>query len=356
MNAGGQGRLLISRLPGELRAARLDAEGCLQDLRVARGEAGTGGAEAGSLYRGRIRRIDRALGAAFVELGLAEPGFLPLEKAPDGLTEGQALCLKVTRAPSPGKGVKLSARGVPQSEGPVPELLEAASGLEDWIAAQAIAPEELGPCFPDAVEAQIEGLLQPEVELSGGARLLIEPVSSMTAIDLDSGGDRRGALDVDLAAAAEIPRQLRLRNLSGLIVVDFLGLERKEERRQVVSRLAEGFADDGEPVELSGMSVSGLVEIARRRAGPALHEIFFGPALRRRAPLSLAFDVLRSFAAAPPSPAAELRLSHRLAAVLRGPAGEALASLEARRGHPLTLVEEDWRDDESYELVIASRP
>ncbi|MEX0923381.1 MAG: ribonuclease E/G [Rhodovibrionaceae bacterium] len=347
------GKLLVARLPGELRAVRLDRAGRLQDLRIERGGPAT---QAGSLYRGRIARIDRALAAAFVDLGEDLPGFLPLDKAPEGVTEGTALCLKVTRAPSPGKGAKLSAKGVPQSDGPAPALLQAAAGLEAWLTAQERAPEETGACFPEAVEAEIETLLQPEVTLPGGGRLIVEPVSSMTAIDVDSGSDARGALEIDLAAAAEIPRQLRLRNLSGLIVVDFLGLERRDARRQVTERLTEGCAADREPVELSAMSASGLVEIARRRAAPALHEIMFWPPHRRRQPLSLAYDALRGFAAAPPAPAAELRLSHRLAAALRGPAGEALAALEARRGHSLVLIEEAWRDDDSYELVIASRP
>ena len=345
-------RLLVARLPGETRAIRLDGEGILQDYRIERGQPEL---QAGVRLRGRLRRIDRGLGAAFVEIGSETPGFLPLEKAPQGATEGQALCLEVTRAPSPGKGAKLTAKGVPQSEGPVPERL-GGGGLEAWIGSQEIAPEETGPCFPEAVEAELEALLEPEVPLPGGGRLLIEPVTSMTAIDLDSGGDARGALETDLEAAVEIPRQLRLRNLSGLIVVDFLALERKDARRKVSERLAEGFATDSEPVEAAAMSASGLVEIARRRAGPALHELAFGPAQRRRDPQSLAFEALRAFAAAPAAPGAELRLSHRLAATLRGPAGEALAALEAKRGHALTLAEEDWRDDESYELVLASRP
>lgn len=349
------GRLLVARLPGEVRAVRLDGAGRLQDLRIERGGGG-GDVRAGSLYRGRVRRIDRALAAAFVEIGEAEPGFLPLDKAPEGLTEGQALCLAVTRAPSPGKGAKLSARGIEQNDGPAPEVLRTAAGFDSWLAAQDLPAEDVGACFPEDIEAEIETLLQPEAVLPGGGRLVIEPVSSLTAIDVDSGADGRSALEIDLAAAAEIPRQLRLRNLSGLIVVDFLGLERRDQRRQVTDLLAEGCAADGQPVEVSAMSASGLVEIARRRSGPALHELMFAPPLNRRQPLSLAYDALRALAAAPPSPAAELRLSHRLAAALRGPAGDALAELESRRGHPLSLIEEAWRDDETYELVIASRP
>ena len=346
------GSLLVARLPGEIRAARLDNDGRLQDYRIERGAPEL---QAGARLRGRVARIDRALGAAFVEIGAEAHGFLPLEKAPEDLTEGRALYLEVPRAPSPGKGAKLTVRGIAQSDGPVPERL-GGGGLEVWIAGQDAAPEEIGPCFPEEIEAEIETLLESAVPLPGGGRLLIEPVSSLTAIDVDSGGDARGALEADLEAAEEIPRQLRLRNLSGLVVVDFLALERKDARREVTGRLAAGLALDGEPVEASTMSASGLVEIARRRAGPALHELAFGPSSRRRDPLSLAYEALRAFAAAPAAPGAELRLSHRLAASLRGPAGEALAALEAKRGHPLVLAEEDWRDDESYELVLASRP
>ena len=114
------GSLLVARLPGEIRAARLDNDGRLQDYRIERGAPEL---QAGARLRGRVARIDRALGAAFVEIGAEAHGFLPLEKAPEDLTEGRALCLEVTRAPSPGKGAKLTVRGIAQSDGPVPERL-----------------------------------------------------------------------------------------------------------------------------------------------------------------------------------------------------------------------------------------
>ena len=159
------------------------------------------------------------------------------------------------------------------------------------------------PLFETAgLEAAIDALLTPEVALEGGGRLLIEPVRTLTAVDVDAGrADARGgrgrqALEVNLRAAAEIARQVRLRALSGLIVVDFLELETKTERQRVAEALAAAFADDPVETSLSPMRASGLVEIARQRTRPALHELLSVPAGvagRVADTATLAYDLLR---------------------------------------------------------------
>ena len=118
------------------------------------------------------------------------------------------------------------------------------------------------------VAEQIATALAREVPLDGGGRLLIEPTAALTAIDVDGGAER--ALAVNLAAAREIARQIRLRNLGGIIVVDFIGLAQRRDRQRVVDALRRALAQDPFPVQVHDTSPLGLVEIGRPRRGASL--------------------------------------------------------------------------------------
>ena len=102
-------RLLISAQPGETRAAWLD-DGELSDLMILRDDRPW---LVDNLYLGRMTARDRSLAAAFVDIGLDRPGLLPLNEAPKGLSEGDAIAVRVTRAPQAGKGVRLTGCRLP---------------------------------------------------------------------------------------------------------------------------------------------------------------------------------------------------------------------------------------------------
>jgi len=134
---------------------------------------------------------------------------------------------------------------------------------------------------PDEVLAQVEDALQPRVDLQGGGGLVIEPTEAMTVVDVNasSAGNAQGdavservLLRTNLAAAEEIARQIRLRNVGGIVVVDFIDLKEGAHRRQVVDRLRAATVDDSVPVWVGAMSRLGLVELTRRRRGPTLAE------------------------------------------------------------------------------------
>ena len=113
--------------------------------------------------------------------------------------------------------------------------------------------------------------------LTGGGSLVIEPTEALVAIDVDTGdsGERqkeRAVRAVNLAAAAAVAAQIRLRNLSGLIVVDFVHMRNKAERQAVVGALRDAVRDDPLEVEVGGMTRFGLVELVRRRLWPSLAE------------------------------------------------------------------------------------
>jgi Rne/Rng family ribonuclease len=134
--------------------------------------------------------------------------------------------------------------------------------------------------LPDAFEAtgaaaQLEVALGQEVALPGGGSLLIESTAALTAIDVNGAGR---PLETDLAAAGEIARQLRLRRIGGIVVIDFVDLESRRERARLDAALRDAFADDPAAVQLYPMSPLGLVELSRQRLGPSLAELLGGAA------------------------------------------------------------------------------
>jgi Ribonuclease G/E len=211
----------------------------------------------------------------------------------------------------------------------------------------------LRPLFErEGAEEQIEALRDPRVELPGGGSLLIEPVRTLTAIDVNlgamaaSGSAQAQALAVNLEAVPEIARQLRLRSIAGLIVVDFLELKDRKARDRLIAELRTALADDGEPCQIAGMSSSGLLEMTRRRGGPTLAETLSVPAGEhgsgfRRDAVTLAFEALRrarSEADAAPGCEIVIKAPRSVLAALRdGAAARARQTVDGRLGQALRL-------------------
>lgn len=139
----------------------------------------------------------------------------------------------------------------------------------------------------DEIEEQVEAALDPEVALPGGGFLLFEPGRTLTAVDVNSGtaaldgagrrGGERLILEANLAAVPEIARQLRLRNLGGIVVIDFIDMKAVPARRRVVEAMRAALADDPAPTQVGTMSRFGLVELTRRRRGASLAEMLSRP-------------------------------------------------------------------------------
>lgn len=154
------------------------------------------------------------------------------------------------------------------------ERLLAASPTLPPLAVVRLEPDE-SAFAQTGVDVALDEALGTEVPLPRGGRLLIEPTAAFVAIDVDGGG--RAPLDVDLEAAAEIGRQVRLRNLGGTIIVDFVDLPTKPERQRLEEAVRKAFRGDLAPVEIHPMSSLGVVQISRARRGQALASLFLVP-------------------------------------------------------------------------------
>jgi Ribonuclease G/E len=378
--------IFISALPGDRRAAarhrgslvRLIFDSDANELRC------------GDVRLGRIKALAPAIGGAFVDIGATRPGLLMREDAPRGrpLAEGEVLSVQVARLPEGDKGAKLDARlpeGKPPPPGlaapclirrgsdPIADLLRSAVGPElrsatvddaaTLTALRKAVPEAEavlglwrgdGPLFPaEGLEEEIEAIFSPQVPLPSGGRLVIEETAATVAIDVDSaampGASARAvALACNLEAAAEIGRQIQLRELAGLIVVDFVPLRRQAERERVLTTLRNAFAGGDRRLRIGGWTRLGLVEIVRERRGPSLLRQLGARCVACdgvgivRDPRWVAGQALRAALAGSRGinlGGSALIVSPPVAAMLRGPLATALHDVEARIGCPIALRE-----------------
>ncbi|MBN7824493.1 ribonuclease E [Bowmanella dokdonensis] len=128
------------------------------------------------------------------------------------------------------------------------------------------------------IETQIESAFQREVRLPSGGSIVIDQTEALTSVDINSsratkGGDiEETALNTNLEAADEIARQLRLRDLGGLFVIDFIDMTPVRHQREVEKRLADAVRHDRARVQLGRISRFGLLEMSRQRLRPSLGE------------------------------------------------------------------------------------
>ncbi|RIY03729.1 ribonuclease E/G [Aureimonas flava] len=139
--------------------------------------------------------------------------------------------------------------------------------------AKVVQPyRDQSPIFArQGIEAQLDKMLQPHVTLKSGGYIIINQTEALVAIDVNSGRSTREhsvedtAYQTNLEAAEEVARQLRLRDLAGLIVVDFIDMEEKRNNRNVEKRLKDCLKDDRARIQIGRISHFGLLEMSRQR-------------------------------------------------------------------------------------------
>ena len=133
------------------------------------------------------------------------------------------------------------------------------------------------------VNAAIREALKPRVDLPSGGYIIIEPTEALTVVDVNSGSFTRSAtaretvLWTNCEAAIEIARQLRLRNVAGVIVVDFIDMESRRDQMQVLEHFGKALQSDKSRPQISQLSELGLVELTRKRQGQNIYELFGCP-------------------------------------------------------------------------------
>jgi ribonuclease G len=161
--------------------------------------------------------------------------------------------------------------------------------VEDWCSVFApdlvtkVEPLELDNADEDLalfhyrdIIGQIEDLFQPYAVLRSGGNVIMQGTAALTAVDVNKGGSTDSHLGVNIEAAREVARQMRLRNMGGIIVVDFLKMKGKAEQGKLMEALEDAIAQDPCTVQIHGLTKLGLMEITRKRRTPELEDRFHG--------------------------------------------------------------------------------
>jgi Ribonuclease G/E len=249
----------------------------------------------GETYFARIRTIDRRRRGAFLDIGVGE-GFLRLDAQGrvngETVSEGLAVTAHVVREGVRGKGpvLQITSRG---GQG-APRRLGRHESDDDLDAANAATPE-----IRDRIDEVIETTLAPTVAIPGGGTLTIQPTAALVAIDVDAGA-RTGssnpehfARELNLAAATAAMRELRLRNLGGIVAIDFVSQRDRTAREAIAAALKAAAADDPWGVIVAPMSRFGVVELSRGQLRAPLHERMLEPD-GRPTPETVALRALRA--------------------------------------------------------------
>jgi ribonuclease E len=130
------------------------------------------------------------------------------------------------------------------------------------------------------VNGAIRDGLKPRVDLPSGGYVIIEPTEALTVIDVNSGSFTRSAnaretvLWTNCEAAIEIARQLRLRNIGGVIIVDFIDMDSRRDQLQLLEHFTSAIRDDAARPQIAQLTELGLVELTRKRQGQNIYELF----------------------------------------------------------------------------------
>ncbi len=293
--------IAASASPGEIRLAVQDGA-ILIDYAIWRPGAPDG---LGDLHWARITARVPAMAGAFAALATGADGFLPDSAGAAGRTQGDLLAVRIVRTAQGGKGPRLAAATPPPgtrpatapaliAAGPTPLARLAAAypgaaiqidspllyaALRATIPGLALVPR----AFDDALEAELDALATPHADLPGGLRATITPTPALAAIDVDMAGASAGGQEkhasqfaANRAALPALARQIRLRNLSGAILIDLAGIQARR-RAALAPDLAAALAPDPAQPRLLGFTALGLAEILRPRLSAPLHELLAGP-------------------------------------------------------------------------------
>jgi ribonuclease G len=209
----------------------------------------------------------------------------------------------------------------------------------------------LSPFVERGLEEEIDKLLRRKVWLEGGGHITIDQTEALTAIDVNTGRYTGGAdleqtiLHTNMQAAAEVGRQIRLRDIGGIVLIDFIDMRSSRHRSQVMRAFQESLKGDRSKIKVLQMSQLGVVQLTREKSGASLREVFMetcascGGTGMAASALTIALRIETQLAkAALKSPRAVIvRASVQPAAYLVGPAGDRATQMERNFGFHLYI-------------------
>lgn len=139
------------------------------------------------------------------------------------------------------------------------------------------------PFFEMNIYSQMDDIFARKIELRNGGTITIDRTEAMTVIDVDSAGNIRGknieetSFETNLQAAKEITRQLRLRNIAGIVIIDFIDMHLKSHHEKITEVIAEEAKKDKARITVVGFTELGLLEVTRKRTSPAIDSLLFTP-------------------------------------------------------------------------------
>lgn len=264
-------------------------------------------------------------------------------RKPAVLCPAPGIAERLLRDEAPGGGIVVDDRRL------VAELAALAKRTAPDLAGRIAFHDGRRPLFDErGVDEQIAEALSRRVELPRGASLVIDELEALTAIDVNMGGAGVGRasddaiLSFNRTAAAEAARHVMLRNIAGLIVIDFVSMRNKGNRRHLVEAVRRAFAHDRVVVDVLGMTPAGLVEVTRQRRGRSLASLVCVPVQREieLQPEALACTALRAALRMLGAGRPVLRCRPSVAAALRGSLAPALAETERRLGQTIEVRED----------------
>jgi len=217
------------------------------------------------------------------------------------------------------------------------------------------------------VEAEITKAMSRKVELKSGGYLIFDQTEALTTVDVNTGGFVSGRslsdtiFKTNLEAAQCIARQLRMRNLGGIIIIDFIDMDEDEQRTAVLEELKRGVEKDRARTGINGFSALGLLEMTRKRTRESLAHILCEPcpACKGRGELKTAqtvcYEILRELLRhARQFSAKEFRVlaSQKVIDLLMDEESQSLANLSDFIGKPISLQVETQYSQEAFDIVL----
>lgn len=216
------------------------------------------------------------------------------------------------------------------------------------------------------IESQIENAYERQVRLPSGGSIVVDQTEALTAIDVNSaratkGGDiEETAFNTNLEAAEEVARQMRLRDLGGLVVIDFIDMASNKHQREVENKLQNALKYDRARVQIGRISRFGLLEMSRQRLRPSLGEAsqIVCPRCdghgRMRSVESLSLSILRvaeEHAMKENTGQVLVQAPTEIANFLLNEKRRALAEIEQRHDSPIVIVADDQLETPHYEVT-----